>query len=333
MVLGCLLFFFPENGTTMFKLYPMDKFSENQLSNNGLNASLNAFNKDIAQKFQKKNTDFFKQNEELGYDNLNSETYNNVISKLNKVTTGEERVLLYDELEKLKEAGLDRSQLGKERDTQYAVILNEYFNDRYNYIQNNRTLVSYAFLIEDLMYQDSNVIGKERMLSAFNALKQKYPNHSYTKLGYSLLRALNDLNPGGNYVNFTAPDIDGDIIEFKDVLKENKIVLLDLWATWCGPCIAKTRLVRPIYEKYKHKGFTILGVAGERRNLDKFHVFMEKEQWPWQQLIELAGENKIWEKYNVMNSGGGMFLIDSSGEILAVDPSAEEVDTILNQRL
>ena len=60
---------------------------------------------------------------------------------------------------------------------------------------------------------------------------------------------------------------------------------------------------------------------------------MDKEQWPWLNLIELDRQNKIWEKYNVMNGGGGMFLIDGSGEILAVDPTAEEVEAILKDKL
>ena len=134
-------------------------------------------------------------------------------------------------------------------------------------------------------------------------------------------------------MNFKAPDIHGNMFELKSILKKHKVVLLDLWATWCGPCIAKTRLVKPVYDKYKDNGFTILGVAGEHKTLDAYKNFMAKEQWEWQQLIELDKENKIWEKYNVINGGGGMFLIAGSGEILAVNPSAEEVASILKDRL
>ncbi|WP_296316835.1 TlpA disulfide reductase family protein [Winogradskyella sp. UBA3174] len=327
------IMFFPEEGVTTFKLYSMDRFSENIISNNGLNADLNKFNTDVAVQFEQKSRLFFKRNEELGYENLRSEASKALSEKLNKAKTQEEKVVMYDAMEDLGEKGLDRSELGKKRDAEYDVMMGEYLDSRYNYIIDNPTMVSYSFLIEDLTYIDLKNIGEERVLVAFNKLKEKYPNHAYTKLGDNLFRALKDLNPGGEYVNFTAPDSNGNVVEFKTVLSNNKIVLLDLWATWCGPCIAKTRLVKPVYDNYKDKGFTILGVAGERENLEAYNKFIAKEGWPWQQLIELGMKNKIWEKYNVMNGGGGMFLVDTSGKILAINPSAKEVEDILKERL
>lgn len=327
------IIFFPERGLTTFKLHSTDSFNKNVISNNGLNKVLNEYKMGYANKFDKQNKEFFKENDRLGYDNLYSESYNLIQKELNEAITQEDRVKLYDKINKLKENKLHRSELGKKRDSEYALITNEYFNSKYEYILNNPTLVAYSFLIEDLMFRDINMIGQERVRSTFEKLKNKYPGHSYTQLGLNLMVALNELKVGGSYINFSAPDVNGNIVELSNVLKENKVVLLDLWATWCGPCIAKTRLAKPIYEKYKEKGFTILGVAGERQNLTAYNKFMSKEKWPWQQLLEIGGKNRIWEKYGISNAGGAMFLIDSTGEILAVDPNPEELGSILKERL
>lgn len=221
------------------------------------------------------------------------------------------------------------SELGNERDSLIALETKKFEMRKYDFIKKNISIVGYSIFIEDLVMR-SNISQADKKFALFET---KFPNHSYTKLGSNLVHALKDLKPGGQYVNFTAPDIDGNMFELKSILDKNKVVLLDLWATWCGPCIAKTRLVKPVYDSYKDKGFTILGVAGEHKTLDRYKSFMANEQWEWQQLIELDKENKIWEKYNVMNGGGGMFLIASSGEILAVNPSAEEVAFILKERL
>ena len=89
----------------------------------------------------------------------------------------------------------------------------------------------------------------------------------------------------------------------------------------------------PVYEEYKEKGFTIIGVAGEFENTDRLVNFLEKEKWPWQNLVELDRRNSIWQKYGVDGGGGGMFLIDEEGLILAKDPTAEEVRRELEARL
>jgi len=201
----------------------------------------------------------------------------------------------------------------------------------YTYIKTKENIVSYHLLIDDLIYRDD--IDLDSFIETYYVLREKYPDHPYNSLAGNLLNAKKMSSVGSQYVNFSAPDIDGNNIELKSILDDNQVVLLDLWATWCGPCILHTRKMIPVYDKYSDKGFTILGVAGEVKNLDRYKVFMKKEGWVWKNLIELDKQNGIWEKYGVLNSGGGMFLIDKSGEILAVNPDAEEVEEILKEKL
>lgn len=83
--------------------------------------------------------------------------------------------------------------------------------------------------------------------------------------------------------------------------------------------------MKPVYEQYKDKGFTVIGVAREFDNTDKLLVALKREKFPWRNLVELDDKNEIWLKYNIPFSGGRTFLIDKDGKILAIDPSAEEV--------
>jgi hypothetical protein len=89
----------------------------------------------------------------------------------------------------------------------------------------------------------------------------------------------------------------------------------------------------PLYNEYKDKGFTVVGVAGEFKNTDKLVEFFEKEKWPWLNLVELDEQNNIWQKYGVDGGGGGIFLIDKNGEILAINPTADEVRKVLEERI
>ena len=325
--------FFSENATVIFKLNDSELFENNEIKGGEINKSHQNFQNKIVFAFSKKSNIIQQQYKGIPFEKLFSEAYIKVIEKLKNAKTQEEKVPIYKEMETLRKKGLDKSELGEERDNKSKALYKVYINDKYKYIEDNHNIVSYSLLIDDLIGIKYNETDEALIRKSFKMLREKYPNHSYTKLGANLLHALKDLKIGGQYVNFIAPDIKGNKFELKSVLEKNKIVLLDLWATWCGPCIAKTRLAKPVYEKYKDKGFAILGVAGEHKTLDAYKSFIEKEKWEWQQLIELNKQNQIWEKYNVMNGGGGMFLITGSGEILAVNPSAEEVETILKERL
>lgn len=325
--------FFSENTSLTIKLNDFELFENNEIIGGKVNENYQNFQNRVFDDFYEKVKVIRDEYKNIPHDKMLSDAYNDVRRKLKNAKTQEERVPLYKEMEDLREKGLDKSELGKEREAKGKVLFDEFTNLKYKYINNKLDIVSFYMLMDDLMGIEYNNSDEVLITKSFKKLSKKFPNHSYTKLGASLLHALKDLKPGGQYVNFIAPDINGNEFELKSILKENKVVLLDLWATWCGPCIAKTRLVKPVYEKYKNKGFTILGVAGEFKDLDAFKKRINTEKWEWQQLIELDKENKIWEKYNIMNSGGGMFLIAGSGEILAVDPSAEQVEAILKDRL
>ena len=99
------------------------------------------------------------------------------------------------------------------------------------------------------------------------------------------------------------------------------------------PCRAKTKMMIPIYEKYKDKGFEIVGVAREFKNTERMKQAIAQDKYPWLQLVELDDGQKLWTRYMLGNAGGGVFLVDRDGTILAVNPKPEEVQKVLEQKL
>lgn len=88
----------------------------------------------------------------------------------------------------------------------------------------------------------------------------------------------------------------------------------------------------PVYEAYKNKGFTIVGVAREENLSDGVNA-AKMDKYSWLNLIELNDKEKIWAKYGVDNSGGSTLLVDKNGIILAIDPTDKEVTAILDKLL
>lgn len=193
---------------------------------------------------------------------------------------------------------------------------------RVKWAENNpSSIVSYYLLLENIFIQD--IIDVNKTYKLYEKLSNNFPNHPYNEVALNLIKG-KSIKAGKKFIDFTAPDLNGNPITLSAQI-EGKVALLDLWATWCAPCIAKSKSMVPVYNDFKDKGFTVIGVAREKDNTERLTKFLEKEKWPWLQLTDVDGENKIWQKYGIPNSGGELILIDKTGTVLAVNPTAEEV--------
>ena len=154
--------------------------------------------------------------------------------------------------------------------------------------------------------------------------------HARNNHALQLAREGNDrsLVIGQKAPNFTLPNIDGKNVSLSKLLEVNEYVLVDFWASWCGPCIAAFPGLKDLYASYRELGFEIVSVSLDDSHED-WSYSTEKHELPWINLGELRGfEGEIVTSYGVNFVPKG-YLLDSDGQIVQKDLSTDQLKEFL----
>ena len=122
------------------------------------------------------------------------------------------------------------------------------------------------------------------------------------------------------------PTVKGDTLTLSSL--KGKVILLDFWASWCGPCRSSNRQLVKLYSRYKDKGFEILGVSLDENKKDWIKA-ISKDKIKWLQINDAGGwDAKTAIDWNISQIPTS-FLVGRDGKIIAMDLEKAELEKAL----
>ncbi len=226
----------------------------------------------------------------------------------------------------------------------YAVM-NEAFSNNDSIMMDSLNKVGTALMEQQDSFRDDYIKAHPDSFVThyiLDGVKQDYPLNELKDLVGSFTTEsiykddLNDyitklerLEVGQPFIDFTLMTKDNTELVLSEIIAQNKLTLVDFWASWCGPCRRENPVVKAAYEQFHELGFDVIGVSVDQDEAAWLQA-VEEDQLPWTHVRDT--ENTVSEDYMIYYIPSN-FLFDQDGNMVAKGLRGEDLAAKLAELL
>ena len=189
------------------------------------------------------------------------------------------------------------------------------------FIKDNSNNILGPFIL-NLVYADFDT-DILKMLS--DQLDPRLDSSLYVMQVRQKIHAIESTKPGQPFLNFSLPDSTGEKHQLSDLVRHDKMVVIDFWASWSGKCLLETDKKIELYNRYFEKGVDFVSVSLDVNRL-KWLTSINELKMPWLQLNDGKGPRGEVAKEYMISGLPVKFILDQEGCLLAKVHTAEELE-------